>query len=118
MSRSAVSVFVFAVYMFLLGLILIIIPNTLLRLFSLPESNVREVHVWTDRPLKWWPQGIGRPAGTPPATTSGFSSGGQSSLAHRSCYFSSPLCLPILRRPCSSSSASSISRPRCGHCLP
>ena len=27
---------------------------------------VREVHVWTDRPLGWWPQGIARPQGTPP----------------------------------------------------
>lgn len=39
MSKSAVSVFVFAIYMFLLGLILIVIPNTLLRLFSVPETN-------------------------------------------------------------------------------
>ena len=22
---------------------------------------VREVHIWTDRPLGWWPQGVGRP---------------------------------------------------------
>jgi predicted dehydrogenase len=27
---------------------------------------VREVHIWTDRPLGWWPQGIARPADTPP----------------------------------------------------
>ena len=27
---------------------------------------VREVHVWTDRPVKWWPQGMGLPAGKPP----------------------------------------------------
>jgi hypothetical protein len=32
---------------------------------------VREVHVWTDRPLRgihdvYWPQGVGRPADTPP----------------------------------------------------
>ncbi len=27
---------------------------------------VREVHIWTDRPLGWWPQGINRPQGTPP----------------------------------------------------
>jgi predicted dehydrogenase len=27
---------------------------------------VREVHVWTDRPLGWWPQGIARPTDTPP----------------------------------------------------
>ncbi len=34
-------------------------------------GQVREVHVWTDRPLNgvnsvFWPQGIGRPTGTPP----------------------------------------------------
>lgn len=27
---------------------------------------VREVHVWTDRPVNWWPQGVGRPTETPP----------------------------------------------------
>ena len=27
---------------------------------------VREVHVWTDRPINWWPQGQTRPADTPP----------------------------------------------------
>jgi len=27
---------------------------------------VREVHCWTDRAEGWWPQGIGRPADTPP----------------------------------------------------
>ncbi|HLK58870.1 MAG TPA: Gfo/Idh/MocA family oxidoreductase [Chthonomonadaceae bacterium] len=27
---------------------------------------VREVHVWTDRPAGWWPQGIERPTDTPP----------------------------------------------------
>jgi predicted dehydrogenase len=27
---------------------------------------VREVHIWTDRPLGWWPQGIDRPQGSPP----------------------------------------------------
>jgi len=25
---------------------------------------VREVHVWTDRPINWWPQGLNRPAYT------------------------------------------------------
>lgn len=25
-------------------------------------GNVREVHVWTDRPAGWWPQGVPRPA--------------------------------------------------------
>jgi len=29
-------------------------------------GKVSEVHVWTDRPNKWWPQGIGRPPGSPP----------------------------------------------------
>jgi predicted dehydrogenase len=29
-------------------------------------GEVREVHVWTDRPAGWWPQGIARPAETPP----------------------------------------------------
>ncbi len=33
-------------------------------------GKVREVHVWTDRPGKFWPQGLDRPAstGNPPAT--------------------------------------------------
>ena len=26
-------------------------------------GTVREVHVWTDRPVKWWPQGMGAPTG-------------------------------------------------------
>jgi len=26
-------------------------------------GTVREVHVWTDRPIKWWPQGMGMPTG-------------------------------------------------------
>jgi predicted dehydrogenase len=29
-------------------------------------GDVEEVHVWTDRPWGWWPQGVPRP-GTPPA---------------------------------------------------
>jgi predicted dehydrogenase len=29
-------------------------------------GEVREVHVWTDRPAGWWPQGVERPADTPP----------------------------------------------------
>lgn len=29
-------------------------------------GEVRELHVWTDRPKGWWPQDIGRPADTPP----------------------------------------------------
>lgn len=33
-------------------------------------GEVRELHVWSDRPAKWWPQGIERPSDTPepPAT--------------------------------------------------
>jgi predicted dehydrogenase len=27
---------------------------------------VREVHIWTDRPKGWWPQGVERPQDTPP----------------------------------------------------
>src|SRR5436190_9046 len=30
-------------------------------------GKVSEVHVWTDRPANWWPQGIDRPKDTPPA---------------------------------------------------
>jgi GFO/IDH/MocA oxidoreductase family protein len=29
-------------------------------------GRVTELHVWTDRPLKWWPQGVDRPKDTPP----------------------------------------------------
>ncbi len=29
-------------------------------------GDVREVHVWTDRPAGWWPQGEGRPTDSPP----------------------------------------------------
>jgi predicted dehydrogenase len=29
-------------------------------------GKVTELHVWTDRPLKWWPQGIDRPTDSPP----------------------------------------------------
>ena len=29
-------------------------------------GTVTELHVWTDRPAGWWPQGIDRPAGNPP----------------------------------------------------
>lgn len=31
---------------------------------------VREVHVWTDRPINWWPQGLDRPAYTDPVPES------------------------------------------------
>ena len=29
-------------------------------------GDVREVHIWTDRPQGWWPQGCTRPKDTPP----------------------------------------------------
>ena len=29
-------------------------------------GDVTEIHVWTDRPAGWWPQGVTRPADTPP----------------------------------------------------
>jgi predicted dehydrogenase len=29
-------------------------------------GKVTALHVWTDRPLKWWPQGIDRPTDSPP----------------------------------------------------
>lgn len=29
-------------------------------------GDVRELHVWTDRPKGWWPQGVLRPTDTPP----------------------------------------------------
>ncbi len=39
MSKSAKSVLVFSIYLFVLGLILIIIPNILLSVFGLPKTN-------------------------------------------------------------------------------
>ena len=39
MSKSARSVFVFSIYVLVLGIILIVIPNILLNLFTLPETN-------------------------------------------------------------------------------
>ena len=33
---------------------------------------VHEVHVWTDRPVVYWPQGLPRPTGVPPPAASGF----------------------------------------------
>jgi predicted dehydrogenase len=29
-------------------------------------GKVNEIHVWTDRPNNWWPQGVNRPTDTPP----------------------------------------------------
>lgn len=39
MSKSARSVFIFSIYMFVLGIILVVVPNVLLGLFTLPETN-------------------------------------------------------------------------------
>ena len=39
MSKSARSLFVFSIYMFCLGAILVIAPNLLLKLFFVPETN-------------------------------------------------------------------------------
>ena len=39
MSKSARSVFVFSIYLFVLGTILLVIPNVLLNLFSIPENK-------------------------------------------------------------------------------
>ncbi len=39
MSKSAKSVFVFSIYMFCLGSILVVAPNILLKLFFVPETN-------------------------------------------------------------------------------
>jgi len=33
-------------------------------------GEVRKVHTWTDRPARWWPQGVGRPKDTPPVPDS------------------------------------------------
>ncbi len=39
MSKSARSVFTFSVYLFLLGAILLVVPNVLLNLFYIPETK-------------------------------------------------------------------------------
>jgi hypothetical protein len=39
MSKSARSLFVFSIYLFILGAILILIPNVLLSIFAFPETN-------------------------------------------------------------------------------
>ena len=49
MSRAARSVFVFAIYLFVLGLWLLLVPNTLLRLFGMPDAQdvwIRVVGCW------------------------------------------------------------------------
>jgi hypothetical protein len=39
MSRSAMSVFVFSIYLYILGFVLVVTPDTLLRIFSFPEAD-------------------------------------------------------------------------------
>jgi len=39
MSKAAISVFVFSIYLFVLGFVLVAIPNLLLSLFRFPETN-------------------------------------------------------------------------------
>jgi len=39
MSKSALSLFVFSIYLYLLGLILVVTPDTLLRIFKFPDAD-------------------------------------------------------------------------------
>ena len=39
MSKSAISLFVFSIYLYLMGLVLVVAPNTLLRVFRVPETD-------------------------------------------------------------------------------
>jgi hypothetical protein len=39
MSRAAVSVFVFSIYLYIMGLVLVITPDTLVRIFKFPEPD-------------------------------------------------------------------------------
>jgi hypothetical protein len=39
MTKSARSIFVFAIYLYVLGIVLILVPNTLLSLFSFRETD-------------------------------------------------------------------------------
>ena len=39
MSKAAISVFVFSIYLFVLGLVLVAFPNVLLSLIRFPETN-------------------------------------------------------------------------------
>ncbi len=45
MGKSALSVFVFGLYYLLLGIILVVVPNFLLRLFSIPNTDEVWIHV-------------------------------------------------------------------------
>jgi len=39
MSRCAMSVFVFSIYLYLLGFVLVVTPNTLLKIFEFPSAD-------------------------------------------------------------------------------
>ena len=39
MSKSALSLFVFSIYLYLLGLVLVVTPDTLLRIFKFPDAD-------------------------------------------------------------------------------
>ena len=39
MSRSAMSVFVFSIYLYILGFVLVVTPDILIRIFSFPEAD-------------------------------------------------------------------------------
>ena len=39
MSRSALSLFVFSIYLYLLGFVLVVTPDTLLRIFEFPDAD-------------------------------------------------------------------------------
>jgi hypothetical protein len=39
MSRGAMSVFVFSIYLYILGAVLVVTPGTLLRIFDFPETD-------------------------------------------------------------------------------
>ena len=39
MSRSALSVFVFSIYLYLLGFVLVVTPDSLLKIFNFPDAD-------------------------------------------------------------------------------
>jgi len=39
MSKSALSLFAFSIYLYLLGLVLVVTPDTLLRIFKFPDAD-------------------------------------------------------------------------------
>ena len=39
MSKSALSLFVFSIYLYLLGFVLVVTPDTLLRIFKFPDAD-------------------------------------------------------------------------------